>query len=1165
MATSYFFTNTDGLSEENNLGFGPIDENSFRVTSSFTFTGELKAYAVTDGHLFVVPNSAYSDKVNVVLKPLNSLYMGVKIKYLIYRGIKKSNFIKTFNNEDLVTALGDPDATPLIAQLWDDFGEFNAANPNEQFKATYIGIDSSITSDEKIIKKFFNQTTYNLPKVKAGDVIGSFKNNLGFDVVIDFGDYVQSIEESGFSLDIDYLKAKECILNVNSSNPSDIAGNKPASVSDKIFRENVFMFLDPAAFYGAHISVESLQSKDIQRNSDVNKVIHFPDSNSNSDKIFYTSEIYLNIINKFITKNNLYLYVLGKRGRSVDFYNPPGPANVHSGVSNFLKTQHWPIRIITGSTSPGISRTNENFMWPRLEGPQPNTSKYPIPENTIYFNIQFDLTKNETFDSFFYLNDSFNKSYYIEERYATDVGDKTVINPKDHTDIIFKKPAYINNISGGITQIDNDPDRVMVANFVYAFYRETDLVDNFNNCEDIFGPIDLERIYEALDYENNDNLIETVVYKKLAMAKFNNSKYLTQNYIVYDQAAANRLYVAYTIDSPETEFIKSTQELIAKYSIDYDLNSIFNINDALTGDTLRFWKNQKMVNGTPIFYLSITGNGTDFNNLNRSYMLGITNDQYNSLLNINTDDKLNIYVEFKNLSYTDGVYSAEVGIKYENIDGEVIVAFPAVGSEIMVYSGNGLIFTSTGFSNSFSYASQIADTIVNFLPKDNWKGIPSDNFYGIGEYGVDWMRTEPLSSSNIYYPPFSEITGILIGQTDMNQFDLPFEFRPEIYSQLKREIYDAVLVPWGTLPNDEYFTTWLRLGPAEEAVLKLRIIVNAVPERLTITYEASNYEITVYNDGTEIGNRENKPNNIKDYILPGSLFTDSSIEDNFTIKIKRLQEASADEQNRRLEIFATENINGQRKENIAGMIKIFQEPEIQLNVIIANVTIKNFDGPGTTIVSRSMYDKQRDYLIRYLHQAGIKANIPIFDESPIIDVSTDPKFLLGGDYIVNSGDGILIAGKIEGTPPSGYVPIKDYLKSKLPDAVSNPIPVNGLPQTSLIIYFINRRAKTKDAITNQAVELDGRFLGGFSSGENSDAIMFTQNENDKITCAHEVLHSLGLGHTFSRWEKFSFDSRKTDNIMDYTQLATSLYTSQPATYYWQWLKARKIAQSWKRK
>lgn len=52
------------------------------------------------------------------------------------------------------------------------------------------------------------------------------------------------------------------------------------------------------------------------------------------------------------------------------------------------------------------------------------------------------------------------------------------------------------------------------------------------------------------------------------------------------------------------------------------------------------------------------------------------------------------------------------------------------------------------------------------------------------------------------------------------------------------------------------------------------------------------------------------------------------------------------------------------------------------------------------------------------------------------------------------------------------------------------------------------------------------------------------------TASHELLHSIGLSHTFDEHSKYAFKQCETDNIMDYYDYATNLVGKQ--TYKWQW-------------
>lgn len=54
----------------------------------------------------------------------------------------------------------------------------------------------------------------------------------------------------------------------------------------------------------------------------------------------------------------------------------------------------------------------------------------------------------------------------------------------------------------------------------------------------------------------------------------------------------------------------------------------------------------------------------------------------------------------------------------------------------------------------------------------------------------------------------------------------------------------------------------------------------------------------------------------------------------------------------------------------------------------------------------------------------------------------------------------------------------------------------------------------------------------------------------KSTAMHELLHAMGLHHTFDDSSKYGFEQFETDNIMDYSNLDTNIIPKQ--TYRWQW-------------
>ena len=62
-----------------------------------------------------------------------------------------------------------------------------------------------------------------------------------------------------------------------------------------------------------------------------------------------------------------------------------------------------------------------------------------------------------------------------------------------------------------------------------------------------------------------------------------------------------------------------------------------------------------------------------------------------------------------------------------------------------------------------------------------------------------------------------------------------------------------------------------------------------------------------------------------------------------------------------------------------------------------------------------------------------------------------------------------------------------------------------------------------------------------------------QNGVNAHTLNHEILHTLGLNHTFPDMDNMTghlFAKHETDNIMDYSERNSR--KKYPATYKWQW-------------
>jgi Metallo-peptidase family M12B Reprolysin-like len=67
-------------------------------------------------------------------------------------------------------------------------------------------------------------------------------------------------------------------------------------------------------------------------------------------------------------------------------------------------------------------------------------------------------------------------------------------------------------------------------------------------------------------------------------------------------------------------------------------------------------------------------------------------------------------------------------------------------------------------------------------------------------------------------------------------------------------------------------------------------------------------------------------------------------------------------------------------------------------------------------------------------------------------------------------------------------------------------------------------------------------------GNNAKVVVVFQNRNDS-TSPHELMHAMGLVHSFDNDGKYTYEITKTDNIMDYTHWINK---NRFSTSRWQW-------------
>ncbi|WP_203296542.1 hypothetical protein [Luteirhabdus pelagi] len=310
----YFTDNPATLSQSSSQAFGPVVGNEttqYRTSSLFSVSGTQKAFAVCTGQVFLQPNSDDSSKVNLILRPYRQPIKGISIKYFIYRGLNKTDFIPTGDS----ILIGNNDlggASEFLNVIWGHLKDFNdwdetTADAND-FPAAWIGYDPSNQQPSSLIDDyFFKQSSFNestqteidgfeMPMISKGVHLGNFTNDFGFEIVLNKGDYKETVSDTGFYFDLSYARANNQILNIE---------NLPPDVAEKQYRETIHTFMDPAAYYGLHFKdngkvwLAQLSSQPILKEGQA---------------------IYEDIVSTYFTRNKVYIHIQGHLGRSYNYY-----------------------------------------------------------------------------------------------------------------------------------------------------------------------------------------------------------------------------------------------------------------------------------------------------------------------------------------------------------------------------------------------------------------------------------------------------------------------------------------------------------------------------------------------------------------------------------------------------------------------------------------------------------------------------------------------------------------------------------------------------------------------------------------------------------------------------------------------------------------------------
>lgn len=297
----YFFTDTNFIDDQPIAkSYGPlngISNTQYRVTSKLELTNDAPAYAVCSGDFFIQEITSNPTLINLIVKP-HPFGVGNKftpVDYIIYRGLKKSNFLNSSNE---IISVSDPNSTELITSIWDHFNSLKIDNPSitsTSPSSSSIGWQLNSDPSGKLFSEVFYESNidYQLASLSEGQTIGFFdKNNAGIDIIIKDHLYLPTLNDA---------RITEKIISVSSFNSSDLEGDEDIGTMKE--RSQILSFIDPCAFFMLYHT----------------SGINYYNSGTKYLASGYTG-IYFALIGKFYTRNTLYIDVRNENGYSINYY-----------------------------------------------------------------------------------------------------------------------------------------------------------------------------------------------------------------------------------------------------------------------------------------------------------------------------------------------------------------------------------------------------------------------------------------------------------------------------------------------------------------------------------------------------------------------------------------------------------------------------------------------------------------------------------------------------------------------------------------------------------------------------------------------------------------------------------------------------------------------------
>lgn len=366
-----------------------------------------------------------------------------------------------------------------------------------------------------------------------------------------------------------------------------------------------------------------------------------------------------------------------------------------------------------------------------------------------------------------------------------------------------------------------------------------------------------------------------------------------------------------------------------------------------------------------------------------------------------------------------------------------------------------------------------------------------------GEFGFDWVRDE------IDPTPYNGIVGKYISKRDKKSKKVEKVFEPneKNYKDLLKE-YKTFKHPINT--NDDYYIPYLTLLPNAEAKFTLHLDIKSYINEYHFKYDDTLFELSK----TDLSEKE-----------AGKYQTDFSI--------KCIKEFSKNQY---------VSIEGDGK--LIGRIMVLANHiQKKIKVVFTEVLLHK---DCYEFTDSSFQNKIKNGLNNILKQFYMEADVKF--EAPL------------NNYL----------SKIQDIELKKFIRLNKYLKSEYKneyfnredfgilfnyiDKLFRKIKHFDVYKDYYKIFCFKREAKKKR---------NGIFIHTLGVAEDKSDICFIFDDfkTDDETIAHELLHCLGLDHTFENSSPYTFRKYHTDNVMDYVgEGEEKCFEKTNTSSFWQWKK-----------